>query len=167
MLDTEVVFLPKEGFNESDYSDPQGAMFFLDLEDKSEEKEAQINFDKLIELTNSDSKLRDLAHELKPKVSYDKETTSLISGNNSLLLGPHNSKVIAEKIFSVPFGTRISEDDFVPFLDDTRVRGEFKKASQAGYEYIYNCVNRVNEKIEELTGVAHFIQYKKGEMWVP
>lgn len=167
--DTPAVFISLDK-NQSDYTSLKGAMRFFALstdEDTSLPREIEdVNFDALEEVIESQALLDDLVRGLRPEVLYDSATSELVSDGKRLSVGPHNSQAIAQLVFSKPLGTRIPEADVAALLDDTKVLGEFKKADRAGYTYLYNSVNRLNDKIEELTGIHRLIQYKKGKIWI-
>jgi len=167
--DRERVFITFDSGRVSDYLDPHGAMRFFSIRDEESSLPAEmggVNLSRLEEIVDSESLRDELAKDLRPEIRYNSKTAELMSDGRNVSLGSHNSRVIAEKIFSQPFGTRIPEEDIAFKLDDTKIDGEFKKGDTAGYTYLYNSINRVNDKIEELTGIHRLIQYKRGKIWI-
>jgi hypothetical protein len=168
-FDTEPIFIPRDANMMSDYMDEKGAMRFFSSDgdiDFPTTEIGSVNFDKLMKVSESFSLRKSLAKQLRPQIQFDPEESKLTTNGKSLQLQSNNSRVIATKIFAVPYGTRIPENEIALHLDDTKESGKVVTGADAGYTYIYNCINRLNQKIEELSGVEHFIQYKQGKIWV-
>lgn len=86
------------------------------------------------------------------ELSYDKLRRSLsFKGKEVGIERSHNQRMLCEVIFSQPFGTQFTEDDF-SFDDLPRGQDEKRRT--------INVVNQVNLKIESLTGIHQFIQFK-------
>lgn len=87
-------------------------------------------------------------------LSYDKLSRKLNFKEKEIAIErSHNQRVLCEVIFSKPFGTHFMEDDF-KFDDIPEDQDEQRRT--------INVINQVNLKIEKITGIHQFIEFKGG-----
>jgi hypothetical protein len=155
---------------EQNIQDVTGAISFLPLSKikakRKKIKPHKIEVKSLQALISSDTELTALARELRPDITYDSTHMVLTSGSKSKELNSLNSKILAEMIFSKPFGTVFLIDDILPLLEGTTEKGVSVVAEDASPKFFSNIVTRLNQKLEEITGIHNLIQVKQERVWI-
>jgi hypothetical protein len=146
---------------DKDYQDPKGAITFFILPNKISAIPTEIghiDIPRLKKLVKSKTMLNELSTKLRVEIIFEIGTSELVSGTKRTVLHSHNSRIVAEEIFKHSFGTRIPEENIESLFENEH--------TAINYRFIYNIVSRINEKIEEITGIHNLVQFKQAQIWI-